>query len=70
MAYRPQYVSAVVVTVLLAILGAIQAGDAATLGLSRQVIAWLGIVSAGLGILNGLLPRVTAPPNDARQSMD
>ncbi|MCR4374433.1 MAG: hypothetical protein NUW22_06250 [Acidobacteria bacterium] len=70
MTYRPQYVLAVSVTVLLAILGAIQAGDAATLGLSRQVIAWLGIASAGLGVLNGLLPRITAPPNDARKGMD
>lgn len=68
--YTLQYTLGIVVTVALAALGAIQATGAATLGLDGHTVAWLGIVSAALGVLNGLLPRLTARPTDRREGLD
>lgn len=58
MNYGQQKTLAIGVTVTLGILAAIQVADAKTLGLSPTVVAWLGIISAGLGILSGFLPNV------------
>lgn len=68
--YSWQYALSIGVTVILAMLGAIQIADPKLLGLSPQVLAWVGIICAGLGVLGGFLPRVTAPPSEKREGMD
>lgn len=49
---------AIGIAVTLGVLGAIQIGDPATLGLTPREVAWLGIVATGLGILQSFLPSV------------
>lgn len=68
--YRILYALAVVVTVLLAGLAAIQLADPDTLGLTPRHLAWAGVVAAMLGTLNGFLPRITQPPNESREGLD
>ncbi len=54
----------IAVIVATGILGAIQVAGPESLGVSAIMIRWLGIVAAGLGILQGFLPRVTGPTTD------
>lgn len=62
MSYQTQYTLAVLVTVLLAILGTVQLGNADLLGVTPRVSAWLGIAASGLGIAAGFLPNVRRTP--------
>lgn len=70
MSYTVQWWMSVGVAVTLAIFGAIQLARPADLGISPQMGAWIGILSSGLGVLAGFLPRVTATPNDSRNGLD
>lgn len=56
--YSRQRALAIAVAVVLGMLGAISLASAETLGLTPRVVAWLAIVSTGLGILQGFLPSV------------
>lgn len=58
MTYSRQRVLAVAVAICLGMLGAISLASAETLGLTPRVVAWLAIISTGLGILQGFLPSV------------
>ncbi len=64
MSYTTQRALAVAVTVVLAMIGAIQLANADTLGLTPRLTAWLGIASVGLGILAGFLPNVRGRATD------
>jgi hypothetical protein len=55
---NPGRAIAIVVAVVLAMLAVAQATDPALLGISPVAARWLGIVSAGLGVLAGFLPPV------------
>lgn len=68
-AYSIQYAAAIVVAVIAAMLGAAMVASDA-LELSRQQVAIIGVVTAGLTVLASFLPRVTKPPSDAREGMD
>lgn len=68
--YRWLYAISVAVTIVLGVIGAIQVADHNLLGVSDQVVAWLGIIATGLGIGNGFLPRLTKPPNESREGLD
>lgn len=70
MPYRVMYGFAIVITILSVIVGAILSVDSNVIGLNAQTVGWLGVIAAILGALNGLLPRVTAPPNDTRIGKD
>jgi hypothetical protein len=67
--YRISYAASVIVTVTLAMIGAMQVA-AESLELSRQQTAALGVLAAGLGVLAGFLPRVTMPPSSNRKGLD
>jgi hypothetical protein len=56
--YSQQRILAVAVAIALGMLGAIAVGNAETLGLTPRILAWLAIISTGLGILQGFLPSV------------
>lgn len=58
MTYSQQRILAIAVAVCLGMLGAISLANADTLGLTPRILAWLAIISTGLGILQGFLPRV------------
>lgn len=62
MSEQRQFYAAVLVAVLLAVLGAIQVADPVSLGLTSRVAAWLGVASAGLGVLASFLPSVRRRP--------
>lgn len=64
MSYIAQRYLAVAVTVVLAMIGAIQLANADTLGITPRLTAWLGIASVGLGILAGFLPNVRGRATD------
>lgn len=67
--YNWLYGASIVVTTVSAMLGAVLvAADA--LELSRAQLALIGILTAGLGVLGGFLPRVTKPAEPARVGMD
>lgn len=63
--YQAQYFAACAITAFLAGAAVVQAGDPARFGLSPVAIAWLGVVVAVLGTLNGLLPSVRRPPDSS-----
>lgn len=48
----------IAVTVAIGIVGFLQVGNADLLGLTPRALAWLGILSSGLGLLAGFLPTV------------
>jgi hypothetical protein len=54
----------IAVAVALGMLGAVQLASPESLGISPIAARWLGIVSTGLGILAGFLPRVQGPSKD------
>lgn len=58
MSYGQQRALAIAVAICLGMLGAISLANADTLGLTPRVVAWLAILSTGLGILQGFLPSV------------
>lgn len=57
-------VLSIAVAVALGMLGAVQLAAPDSLGISPVAARWLGIVAAGLGILQGFLPRVQGPSAD------
>jgi energy-converting hydrogenase Eha subunit A len=67
--YSVSYWLAWACTIALGMLAATQAASG-DLALTRQQTAILGILGAGLGIANSLLPRVTKPPSDDRKGLD
>lgn len=62
--YTVQRYIAIGISCVLAMIGAIQLANAETLGVSPRLLAWLAIVSVGLGILNGFLPSVQGRSRD------
>lgn len=58
MSYSQQRVVAIAVAVCIGMLGAVSVASADTLGLTPRILAWLAIVSTGLGILQSFLPSV------------
>lgn len=64
MSYAQQRVLAVAVSVALAMIGAVSLANAETLGLTPQIVAWLTVVSVGLGLLQGFLPNVRGQSKD------
>lgn len=59
MSYGQQRVIAIAVAVALGMIGAVTLADTAVSGLTKTMVFWLTVVSTGLGILAGFLPRVT-----------
>jgi len=57
-------VLSVAVAVSIGMLGAVLLAHPAELGISPVAARWLGIISVGLGILQGFLPRVQGPTTD------
>jgi hypothetical protein len=68
MSYKFQYVVGIVVALALAALGAIQAAGGGPLGTSPRAMAWLGVLTAVLGIARSFLPRLNVTPG-ARRDM-
>jgi hypothetical protein len=64
MTYGQQRALAIAVAAALGMIGAVQLGNAQTLGITAQMTAWLGVVSAGLGILAGFLPTIQGRSRD------
>lgn len=60
----------IAVTVVIGVIGALQIADQAVLGLTPRMVAWMAIVSTGLGVLSGFLPRVTGPSTDPETLAD
>jgi hypothetical protein len=63
-------VLSIAVAVALGMLGAVQLAAPESLGISPVAARWLGIVAAGLGILQGFLPRVQGPTTDPEALAD
>lgn len=57
-------VLSIAVAVCLGMLAAVQLATPEALGISPVAARWLGIVAAGLGILQGFLPRIQGPSTD------
>lgn len=70
MRYTHQHYAAVAVMIAIVVLGAIQVAGGDALGLSGRAMAWLGVATAGLGVLQATLPKVQKPPDDERRGMD
>lgn len=74
MTYSRQRVIAVAVAICLGMLGAVSLANADTLGLTPRIVAWLTIISTGLGMLQGFLPNVRGtdrqPEHIANRIMD
>ena len=60
----------IAVMVATGMIGAVQVAGPESLGISSVAIRWLGIVAAGLGILQGVLPRVQGPTTDPEKLAD
>lgn len=63
-------VLSIAVAVALGMLGAVQIAAPESLGISPVAARWLGIVAAGLGILQGFLPRIQGPTTDPETLAD
>ncbi len=63
-------VLSIAVAVALGMLAAIQLASPESLGIPAVAARWLGIVAAGLGILQGFLPRVQGPTTDPEALAD
>jgi len=61
---------AITVMVATGMIGAVQVAGPESLGISAVAIRWLGIIAAGLAILQGFLPRVTGPTTDPHALAD
>lgn len=70
MPYRIQYTLAVIVLLLLVVFGVIQSTGGEALGLTAHQMAWIGVLTAALGTVQSLLPKVHRPPSDERKGMD
>lgn len=57
-------VLSVAVMIASGMLGAVLLASPADLGISPVAARWLGIIAVGLGILQGVLPRVQGPTTD------
>ncbi len=60
----------IAVMVATGMIGAVQMAGPESLGISSVAIRWLGILAAGLGILQGVLPRVQGPTTDPQTLTD
>lgn len=60
----------IAVLVATGMIGAVQIAGPESLGISAVAIRWLGIIAAGLAILQGFLPRVTGPTTDPEALAD
>lgn len=56
--------------VAIGMIGAVQVAGPESLGISPVAIRWLGIIVAGLGILQGFLPRAQGPTTDPSELTD
>lgn len=63
-------VLSIAVAVGLAMLAAVQLADPESLGISPVAVRWLGIVAAGLGILQTFLPKAQGPSKDPEAVAD
>jgi hypothetical protein len=63
-------VLSIAVAVCIGMLGAVFLATPADLGISPVAARWLGIISVGLGILQGFLPRVQGPTTDPNELAD
>lgn len=70
MGYKIAYTASVIVTILLVMLGVIQAGNPLDYGITPVIARWLGVITAGLGVLAGVLPSVRRPPDESRKGLD
>jgi hypothetical protein len=68
--YTALYVLAWLVTIASLAIAAIQLKDPTTLNIDPVISNWIGVAGAFLGALNGLLPRVTKPPEEERRGLD
>lgn len=68
MSYTLQFWIAVVITVILGTIGAIQVADPSKLGINETATEWLKILVVALGLLQGFLPAVTKPPHNEQPS--
>lgn len=58
MSYQTLRLAAIVLTVIAAFIGFVQAADPVSLGLTPILARWLGIVGGVIGVILGFLPRV------------
>jgi hypothetical protein len=63
-------VLSVAVMVASGMLGAVLIATPADLGISTVAARWLGIIAVGLGLLQGVLPRVQGPTTDPETLAD
>lgn len=64
MSITAQRYLSIAVSVVLAMLAAVQLASPESLGISAVMARWLGILATGLGILASFLPRVQGPSTD------
>ena len=62
--YRTLYVAAWIVTIAAALCGAIQIAGGDKLGLSPVTMAWIAVIAAVLGTVNGFLPPLQRAPSE------
>lgn len=67
--YTVQWVSSLVVVLLIFILTGL-ASQAVDLGITRPQVVLITLAVGALGIVQAVLPRVTAPPNEERKGLD
>lgn len=63
-------VLSIAVMVATGMIGAVQVAGPESLGVSAVAIRWLGIVAAGLAIVQGFLPKVQGPTTDPAEIAD
>lgn len=69
MPYTWQFLAALVVALAIFVLTGL-AGASADLGLTRAQVVLITIAVGGLGIVQSVLPRITATPNPDRAGKD
>lgn len=65
LSYSQQHLIAICVAFLIATIGAIQLADPASLGVSPIFVNWAKVLSPGLGLLAGVLPKLQQPTDPA-----
>lgn len=70
MPYRLQYGLALVALLAIVGLGTIQGMGGEALGLSARAMAWLGVLTAVLGAVQSVLPKIYRYPTDERTGQD
>jgi hypothetical protein len=67
--YTLQWILSLLVVLLIFILTGL-ASQAVDLGITRPQVVLITLAVGALGIVQSVLPRTTAPPNDARKGLD